>query len=369
MGSAMAKMPRNEPSSASNTVVLLAAFSVFICSSVSWVMVIPWVSKKAMVPRNTFLPLSSPDMPLPGCAWKDCTVLSVRFFLCAASRMAAASGCSLALSKEAACWSRVSWLWFAWGIISMSLGFPSVRVPVLSTTNVVMLPSISSASASLMSTPFCAPRPTPTMMDTGVARPSAQGHAMISTATALMSPWLSRGSLPQSAQMRKVRSAAIMTAGTKMPETRSAVFWIGALLCWAFFTRSMIWDKSMSEPTFSARMMKVPCWFRVPPVTGSWGFFPTGMGSPLIMDSSMSLDPSSIVPSTGTFDPGCTRRVSPCCTACKGMVWSPPGSMRRAVLGVWSMSARSAWPVFVWARVSRTCPSRIRVMMTAADSK
>ena len=30
----------------------------------------------------------------------------------------------------------------------------------------------------------CAPRPTPTMIDIGVARPSAQGHAMISTATA-----------------------------------------------------------------------------------------------------------------------------------------------------------------------------------------
>ena len=42
----------------------------------------------------------------------------------------------------------------------------------------------SRASAFLMSTPACAPRPTPTMIDIGVARPSAQGQAMISTETA-----------------------------------------------------------------------------------------------------------------------------------------------------------------------------------------
>ena len=42
----------------------------------------------------------------------------------------------------------------------------------------------SSAWASLISTPACAPRPTPTMIDMGVASPSAQGHAMMSTLTA-----------------------------------------------------------------------------------------------------------------------------------------------------------------------------------------
>jgi len=48
--------------------------------------------------------------------------------------------------------------------------------------------STSSASAFLMSTPARAPRPVPTMMDIGVASPSAQGQAMISTATALITP-------------------------------------------------------------------------------------------------------------------------------------------------------------------------------------
>ena len=41
------------------------------------------------------------------------------------------------------------------------------------------------ASAFRNSTPAVAPRPTATMIDMGVARPSAQGQAMISTAMAL----------------------------------------------------------------------------------------------------------------------------------------------------------------------------------------
>jgi hypothetical protein len=60
-------------------------------------------------------------------------------------------------------------------------GLPSVSVPVLSTTSVSTFLQISSASAFLISTPACAPRPVPTMIDIGVAKPSAQGQAMIRT--------------------------------------------------------------------------------------------------------------------------------------------------------------------------------------------
>jgi hypothetical protein len=62
---------------------------------------------------------------------------------------------------------------------------PSVSVPVLSTTTVSTFSMTSSASALLIKTPAWAPRPVATMMETGVARPSAHGQAMISTATAL----------------------------------------------------------------------------------------------------------------------------------------------------------------------------------------
>ena len=71
---------------------------------------------------------------------------------------------------------------------AVTAGLPSVSVPVLSTTSVSTFSMRSSASAFLISTPACAPRPTPTMIDIGVARPSAHGQAMISTATAATSP-------------------------------------------------------------------------------------------------------------------------------------------------------------------------------------
>jgi hypothetical protein len=51
----------------------------------------------------------------------------------------------------------------------------------LSTTSVSTSRSTSSASAFLKSTPACAPLPVATMIDIGVARPSAHGHAMMST--------------------------------------------------------------------------------------------------------------------------------------------------------------------------------------------
>ena len=75
-------------------------------------------------------------------------------------------------------------------------GLPSVSVPVLSTTSVSTFSIRSMAAASLMSTPACAPRPTPTMIDIGVASPSAHGQAMISTATAFTIACAKRGSGP-----------------------------------------------------------------------------------------------------------------------------------------------------------------------------
>jgi hypothetical protein len=62
-------------------------------------------------------------------------------------------------------------------------GLPAVSVPVLSRASVSICASRSSASAFFTSTPAPAPRPVPTMIDIGVARPNAQGQAMISTAT------------------------------------------------------------------------------------------------------------------------------------------------------------------------------------------
>ena len=102
----------------------------------------------------------------------------------AARTMASASGCSLARSRLAARRSSSASSNARRGWMAVTAGRPSVSVPVLSTTSVSIFSKRSSASAFLISTPAWAPRPTPTMIDIGVARPSAQGQAMISTETA-----------------------------------------------------------------------------------------------------------------------------------------------------------------------------------------
>ncbi len=102
--------------------------------------------------------------------------------------MAAASGCSLPWSRLAAKRSTSSSLKPALPTARSKLGRPSVSVPVLSTISVSIWRSFSIAAASRNSTPWDAPRPLATMIDIGVASPSAQGQAMISTATALIRP-------------------------------------------------------------------------------------------------------------------------------------------------------------------------------------
>jgi hypothetical protein len=85
----------------------------------------------------------------------------------------------------------------------------------LSTTSVSTLRITSIASASLKSTPLVAPRPAATMIEIGVANPSAQGQAMMSTATAFTMAWANLGSGPTRYQTKNVTMPTAMTAGTK----------------------------------------------------------------------------------------------------------------------------------------------------------
>ena len=56
---------------------------------------------------------------------------------------------------------------------------------------------------------------------------------------------------------------------------------------------------SVSLPTRSACMTNVPVPFTVPPVTFAPATFSTGIGSPVTIDSSTVVAPSSTTPSTG----------------------------------------------------------------------
>ncbi|MCY1379739.1 hypothetical protein D9M69_674860 [compost metagenome] len=85
----------------------------------------------------------------------------------------------------------------------------------MSTIKVSILHRFSMALASLNSTPLPAALPVATMIDIGVARPSAHGQAMISTATALIRPNTQPGPGPKSPQPKKVRIAIRTTPTTK----------------------------------------------------------------------------------------------------------------------------------------------------------
>ena len=116
--------------------------------------------------------------------------------------------------------------------------------------------------------------------------------------------------------------------------------------------------------------MSVPFPLMVAPVTRSPGFLGTGIGSPVIIDSSTFDEPSRQVPSTGTFSPGRTRSRSPTCTSLSGTSTSrPSASMRSAVLGASASSCRIAWLVCPSARNCITSPSMTSVTITAAASK
>ena len=132
----------------------------------------------------------------------------------------------------------------------MTFGSPLVMVPVLSSATISIFPVSSKETAVLNRIPFLAPMPFPTMMATGVARPSAQGQLITSTEMPLAraKPIPS----PARSQAASVTAAMAITAGTNTPDTRSATLAIGALVAAASLTMRIIWDREVSSPTRTA---------------------------------------------------------------------------------------------------------------------
>ena len=91
----------------------------------------------------------------------------------------------------------------------------------------------------------------------------------------------------------------------------------------ASLTIRTIWASIVSAPTRSARMTRPPVPLTVPPISWSPAPFSTGIGSPVIIDSSTALAPSITTPSTGIFSPGRIRSRSP------GTTWSSATSSSR----------------------------------------
>ena len=151
-----------------------------------------------------------------------------------------------------------------------TFGLPSVSVPVLSTTSVSTFSMRSSASAFLISTPACAPRPTPTMIDIGVARPERaragddqhrHGRDQRHRQNAAPGPNISPGDEGQ-------RRRRAMTTGTNQPDDlvgQALDRRADALRLRPPSARSA--TAACRAPTFSARMTKPPVWLSVPPMT------------------------------------------------------------------------------------------------------
>src|SRR5665647_301377 len=118
-------------------------------------------------------------------------------------------------STEATSWSTSSAVKPSLGTTSVSAGLPIVMVPVLSRTTVSSLCAVSRASAERIRIPAVAPLPVPTVIESGVASPRAQGHAMIRTETPATRAKMITGGGPIRAQVTNVQMAMMITAGTK----------------------------------------------------------------------------------------------------------------------------------------------------------
>ena len=124
--------------------------------------------------------------------------------------------------------------------MSVTTGFPSVSVPVLSIITVSIFPAVSRLTASLIRIPFSAPLPMPTMTAVGVASPNAHGQAITSTVTAARIPCVMPPDGSKTSHRTKESRAMPMIVGTNMPAILSASFCTGALLPCASWTMRII---------------------------------------------------------------------------------------------------------------------------------
>src|SRR5699024_7893923 len=125
-----------------------------------------------------------------------------------------------------------------------------------------------------MSIPSCAPLPVPTSNAVGVASPSAQGHAMINTATAAVNAIASDA--PPAHQNTNAAAASTITIGTNTAEIRSANRCTAALPVWASSTSLASCANLVSEPTRVASTTSLPFAFTVAPATSLPGATSTG---------------------------------------------------------------------------------------------
>ena len=313
------------------------------------------------------MPSTVPESPFPAAAANPSASPGITAFSFAYFKTAAARGCSLFCSKEAARYKSSSSLTPSAANRSVTFGSPVVIVPVLSSATICTFPASSRETAVLNIIPFFAPTPLPTIIATGVARPSA--HGQLITRTEIPRASANPNPAPASSHTTAVTNAITITIGTNTPETLSATFAIGAFVAAASLTSLMICDNVVSSPTRTASHFKNPDWLTVAAETLSPAVLSTGMLSPVKADSFTALLPSKTMPSTGTFSPGRTVKMSPFLTSSIATSVSTPSCSTVAVLGERPIRLFKASVVLPLDLASNILPTVISVKIIAADSK
>ena len=214
--------------------------------------------------------------------------------------------------------------------------------------------------------PAAAARPIPTINAVGVASPSAQGHAITSTATAL----INATSRPrQYHPITRVMIAIPITTGTNTAETRSASCCTAALEPCACDTRRMMPASIVALPRAVTLQRNCPLPLMVAAYTDAPAVFATGMLSPVSIASLTEEVPSMTSPSTAMLSPGRTTKCIPGARALRGTSCKPCADSIQAVRGCILTSAVSAAEVRTLAKDSSHLPSRTSVTTDAAESK
>ena len=174
---------------------------------------------------------------------------------------------------------------------------------------------------------------------------------MIKTATAALNAAV--GECPVNSQAASVANDRRITTGTKMPDTRSASRWTGALPFWASSTSRAICASWVSAPTRVARTISRPPALTVAPATGSPGPTSIGIDSPVNIEASTADVPCTTIPSVATCSPGRTLKTLPTTSWPIGILTSRPSRRTATSLAPKSNNARSAAPERVLALASK----------------
>ena len=163
----------------------------------------------------------------------------------------------------------------------------------------------SSTSPPLISTPRAAPRPVPTMIAVGVARPRAHGQAMISTATAASRP--APGSPAKSDPAGEGEQRHHQDDRNEHPRDPVGQALHRGLRALRLLDQAHDLRQRGVGAHRGGPHGEHALGLTVAAATSSPGPLSTGTDSPVSIDSSTAEVPSTTTPSTGTFSPGRTR--------------------------------------------------------------